>query len=131
MGLRRQGVYGVDDVVVAMAVKEFGEGFVLEEGLDRLELERWVDRAKTLSKHCRLSLPDSLGRRYELAIDIGGLYGISIDDRHAPYPCTSDEFGCIASYTTEADDEHMARCELPDSCLTEEELSTLRPRWTP
>ena len=39
MGLRRQGVYGVDDVVVAMAVKEFGEGFVLEEGLDCLELE--------------------------------------------------------------------------------------------
>jgi hypothetical protein len=46
-------------------------------------------------------------RSWQLAVDIGGLHSVCINEGQCAYPCTAQHLGGIGSYATNAYHEYM------------------------
>ena len=122
-----EGVDGIDDEVIAMAVEELDHVLILEEVLDDLQLDLRVDVPEALGEHAGLRLADAAMRGDELAVDIGGLYRVGIDDGEATDAATYEELAGVAADAPQPHDEDMAGSELTHTLIPEQQSRALRP----
>ena len=127
MAFGGQGVDGIDHKVVAGGIEQLGDILVLEENGQNGELHLGVDVAETGGEDFDLGLPQRGVQGRKLAVDVGGLDGVGIDQRQATYPRTAKHFGRIGSHTSHTNDQYMSLVQAFTLFFAQQQARTLFP----
>ena len=74
-----------------------------------------------------LGLPQRGVQGRKLAVDVGGLNGVGIDQRQASYPRTAKHFGRIGSHASYAYHQHMGLAQAFTLFFAQQQACTLFP----
>ena len=115
--LRRDGIDGIDDVIVSMAEESIGV-FRQVEVFDGIDNGFWVDRKNAVFHGIRLFLPDRLRRRMDLTVDVREADTVVVDEDDMANARTRKAFDSVRANATDTKDGNGALSELVHRSVT-------------
>jgi hypothetical protein len=109
--LGREGIDAVDDTIILLGLKQLNKALVAQVFVEGGDLAVGVDVVQTLPEEVGLRLPHGGMEGDNLAVDIGGGDGVTVNDGHPPHTCPAEHLGGIAPDPAEAYHEDLRRLQ--------------------
>ncbi len=123
----REGVDGVDDIVVFRGIEQRVGFVVLDVAFDRRKPEFRVDVAEPFGHHGGLGTPHGRVQRYQLAVDVGCRHRVGIGYGHAPHACPGDHLGGVGSHAADSHDQYVGTAQHVEFLFAQQQGGAFQP----